>query len=210
MSAVHNAEQIAHSRQEEQATHLAIHGQQRVTRKTAAKLRMRREDWSGDERWETRALRLMYPAKTFAVESINNHSALAEVIAAAEDADALEDADRLPSAVDDVKEAEEGNSDENDVDGISEKEEDEGSDENEEARDSKFDWALKMSASGVHNHHLTKELWESFAENRTVKDPRLTKYVEVLHKAGTNVKEILQYLRERTGNFDLFLVWFQV
>ncbi|KAF4032602.1 hypothetical protein GN244_ATG15534 [Phytophthora infestans] len=40
--------------------------------------------------------------------------------------------------VDDVKEAEEGNSDENDVDGISEKEEDEGSDENEEARDSKF------------------------------------------------------------------------
>lgn len=55
-----------------------------------------------------------------------------------------------------------------------------------------------MSASSVHNHHLTKALWESDAENRTVKDVRLTNDVEVLHRDGANVKGILQYLRERT------------
>lgn len=96
--AVHSAEQIACSRQEEQAAHLAIHGQQRVTRKTAAKLRINHEDWPGDDRWETRALLLMYPRKSIAVESTDNDRALAEVIAAKEDVDAFEDAGPLLSA----------------------------------------------------------------------------------------------------------------
>ncbi|KAF4132294.1 hypothetical protein GN958_ATG18527 [Phytophthora infestans] len=56
-----------------------------------------------------------------------------------------------------------------------------------------------MSGSGVHNHRLTKELWESYAENRAVKDVHLTNDGEVLHKAGANVKGILRYLREHTG-----------
>ncbi|EEY59974.1 uncharacterized protein PITG_13136 [Phytophthora infestans T30-4] len=74
---------------EEQAAHLAIHGQQRVTRKTAAKLRINHEDWPGDDRWETRALLLMYPRKSIAVESTDNDRALAEVIAAKEDVQVL-------------------------------------------------------------------------------------------------------------------------
>ncbi|KAG3237379.1 hypothetical protein PI124_g17633 [Phytophthora idaei] len=35
-------------------------------------------------------------------------------------------------------------------------------------------WELKVSASGMHNHRISKALWESYAENRTVKDPVLT------------------------------------
>ncbi|KAF4046933.1 hypothetical protein GN244_ATG00581 [Phytophthora infestans] len=158
--AVHNAEQIVRSRQEEQAAHLAIHGQLQVTRKPAAKLRRNHEDWSGDELWETRTLRLMYPTKTFAVESTDNDRALAEVIAAEEDADALKDADPLPSTdgkdgsdfhdalhekeLDDVLEAEEGSSNENDVDRISEEGKDEESDEDGEIGESKFGAAPKI------------------------------------------------------------------
>ncbi|KAF1791794.1 MULE transposase domain [Phytophthora cactorum] len=61
-------------------------------------------------------------------------------------------------------------------------------------------WELKVSASGMHNHRIGKALWESYAENRTVKDPVLTKNVEILHRAGANVKGILRYLRERSGS----------
>ncbi|KAI9994478.1 hypothetical protein PInf_011110 [Phytophthora infestans] len=109
---------------------------------------------TGDDRWETRALRLMYPAKTIAVESPNNDRVLAEVIAAEEEGDAFEDASPLPSAdgtddsdfydaphekeVDDVLEAEEGSSDENAANGIS-VEENEGSDEDEEIGESIFE-----------------------------------------------------------------------
>ncbi|KAF4148149.1 hypothetical protein GN958_ATG02663 [Phytophthora infestans] len=95
--AAHNAEQITRSRQEEQAAHLIIHGQQRVTRKTTAKLRRSREDWSGNERWKSHALRALYRAKTSVVKSTDNDRALAEAIGAEEDADALKDADHLPS-----------------------------------------------------------------------------------------------------------------
>lgn len=56
-----------------------------------------------------------------------------------------------------------------------------------------------MSAFGVHHHHLTKDRWESYAENRAVNDPCLTNDVEVLHKAGANVKGTLQYLHECAG-----------
>ncbi|KAG2975649.1 hypothetical protein PC120_g25811 [Phytophthora cactorum] len=61
-------------------------------------------------------------------------------------------------------------------------------------------WELNVSASGMHSHRISKALWESYAEKRTVKDPMLTKDVEVLHRAGANVKGILRYLRERTDN----------
>ncbi|KAF4134149.1 hypothetical protein GN958_ATG16624 [Phytophthora infestans] len=158
--AVHNAEQIVRSRQEEQAAHLAIDDQLQATRKTAAKPRRNREDWSGDELWETRTLRLMYPTKTFAAESTNNDRALAEVIVAEEDADALKDADPLPSAdgkygsdfhdaphkkeLDDMLEAEEGSSNENEVDGISEEGKDEESDEDGGIGESKFGAAPKL------------------------------------------------------------------
>ncbi|EGZ19484.1 hypothetical protein PHYSODRAFT_490466 [Phytophthora sojae] len=60
-------------------------------------------------------------------------------------------------------------------------------------------WRLRVNATGKHNHDLNKHLWESYAENRTVKDPQLTEAVAVLHKAGANTHGILQYLRERTG-----------
>ncbi|KAE9261050.1 hypothetical protein PR003_g34095, partial [Phytophthora rubi] len=60
-------------------------------------------------------------------------------------------------------------------------------------------WVIKVSASGNHNHDLSEHLWESYAENRTVKDSQLANDVAVLHKAGANAKGILQYLRERTG-----------
>ncbi|KAG6954652.1 hypothetical protein JG688_00012253 [Phytophthora aleatoria] len=56
----HRAEEIARSRHEEKATHLAIHGKQRVTRNTAALLKKDREedaDSPPGERWESRALR---------------------------------------------------------------------------------------------------------------------------------------------------------
>ncbi|KAF4031906.1 hypothetical protein GN244_ATG16217 [Phytophthora infestans] len=99
-------------------------------------------------------------SKTFAVESTDNDGALAEVIAAEEDADAHEDTDPLPSTdgtddsdfrdvplekeVDDAYEAEDRSSGENDVDGRSEEEEDEGSDEDEETGHSKFGAAPKI------------------------------------------------------------------
>ncbi|KAI9983065.1 hypothetical protein PInf_006987 [Phytophthora infestans] len=248
-----NAEQIARSRQEEKAAHLAIYGQQRVTRKTAAKLRMNREDWPGDDRWETRALRLMYPENTIAVESTDNDRALAEIFAAEEDAEAFEDADPLPSAdgTDDSDFHDAPHEKEmNDVLGEEEKAfhaafevfqretyqqfsrrsstsvkirnnqmtknaealktsgrrarkavnliptdwehysitykcihgqeykaRGKGKRKHRKVRDTKCsaklnvrvtatsygDWELKMSASGVHNHHITKELWESYA-----------------------------------------------
>ncbi|KAE8958288.1 hypothetical protein PR001_g31105, partial [Phytophthora rubi] len=60
-------------------------------------------------------------------------------------------------------------------------------------------WVIKVSASGNHNHDLSEHLWESYAENRTVKDSQLANDVAVLHKAGANAKGILQYLRERKG-----------
>ncbi|EGZ19060.1 hypothetical protein PHYSODRAFT_499264 [Phytophthora sojae] len=60
-------------------------------------------------------------------------------------------------------------------------------------------WRLRVNATGKHNPDLNKHLWESYAENRTVKDPQLTEDVAVLHKAGANTHGILQYLRERTG-----------
>ncbi|KAG6622589.1 uncharacterized protein IUM83_05490 [Phytophthora cinnamomi] len=60
-------------------------------------------------------------------------------------------------------------------------------------------WHLRVNATGNHNHNLNKHIWDNYAENRTVKDPRLTDDVAVLHKAGANTQGILQYLRERTG-----------
>ncbi|KAF4129176.1 hypothetical protein GN958_ATG21631 [Phytophthora infestans] len=66
------------------------------------------------------------------------------------------------------------------------------------------DLELKRIGSGVRNHYLTKELWESYAENRTVKDVRLTNDVEVLQSAGANGKGILLYIHGRTAKFKCF------
>ncbi|KAG3050240.1 hypothetical protein PI124_g20195 [Phytophthora idaei] len=87
----HRAEQIARSCPEEKATHLAIHGKHRVTRTTAALLKKDREEDAGSprgERWESRAPRHMFPASTASADSTDDGSALSEVIAALEAADA--------------------------------------------------------------------------------------------------------------------------
>ncbi|KAG3110903.1 hypothetical protein PI124_g24784, partial [Phytophthora idaei] len=83
----HRAEQIARSCPEEKATHLAIHGKHRVTRTTAALLKKDREedaDSPRGERWESRALRHMFPASTASADSTDDGSALSEAIAALE------------------------------------------------------------------------------------------------------------------------------
>lgn len=81
-------------------------------------------------------------------------------------------------------------------------------------------WYVRVTTSGNHNHNLNKRIWENYAENRIVKDPRLTNDVEVLRKAGANAQGILKYLRERTGTYhhlfgmfsvnDIFLFFFGV
>eukprot|EP00644_Phytophthora_capsici_P007426 jgi/Phyca11/112228/e_gw1.21.368.1 len=60
-------------------------------------------------------------------------------------------------------------------------------------------WYLCVNPSGEHNHALNKRTFESYAENRTVKDAQLTRDVAILHKAGAKAKGILRYLREQTG-----------
>ncbi|POM62459.1 hypothetical protein PHPALM_28391 [Phytophthora palmivora] len=59
-------------------------------------------------------------------------------------------------------------------------------------------WYLRVNASGNHNHNLNKHIWSSYAENRTVKEPHLTKDVAVLHQAGANPQGISKYIREQT------------
>ncbi|GMF43370.1 unnamed protein product [Phytophthora fragariaefolia] len=61
-------------------------------------------------------------------------------------------------------------------------------------------WYLRVNPSGFHNHNLNRHIWENYAENRTVKDPKLSEEVKVLRKAGANAQGILQYLRERTDS----------
>ncbi|OWY95275.1 hypothetical protein PHMEG_00034763 [Phytophthora megakarya] len=65
-------------------------------------------------------------------------------------------------------------------------------------------WYLCVNASDGHNHTLNKHSFESYAENRTVKDVELTRAVATLHRAGANAQCILRYLRERTGWFFKF------
>ncbi|POM58472.1 LOW QUALITY PROTEIN: Hypothetical protein PHPALM_36873 [Phytophthora palmivora] len=55
-------------------------------------------------------------------------------------------------------------------------------------------WYLRVNASGNHNHNLNKHIWSSYAENRTVKEPHLTK------DAGANPQGILKYLRAKKNN----------
>ncbi|KAG6942159.1 hypothetical protein JG687_00019222, partial [Phytophthora cactorum] len=76
----HRAEEIACSRHEEKATHLAIHGKQRD--------REEDDDSPPGERWEIRALRHMFPASTASADSTDDGSALGEAIAALEAAGA--------------------------------------------------------------------------------------------------------------------------
>ncbi|GMF52864.1 unnamed protein product [Phytophthora fragariaefolia] len=64
-------------------------------------------------------------------------------------------------------------------------------------------WYLRVNPSGFHNHNLNRHIWENYAENRTVKDPKLSEEVKVLRKAGANAQGILQYLRERTEQVGL-------
>ncbi|KAG3160344.1 hypothetical protein PC128_g21127 [Phytophthora cactorum] len=75
----HRTEEIDRSRHKEKATHLAIHGKQRVTRNTAALLKKDREedaDSPPGERWESRVLRHMFPANTASADSTDDGSAL--------------------------------------------------------------------------------------------------------------------------------------
>ncbi|KAF4031601.1 hypothetical protein GN244_ATG16592 [Phytophthora infestans] len=41
-------------------------------------------------------------------------------------------------------------------------------------------WYVRVTTSENHNHNLNKRIWENYAENRIVKDPRLTNDVEEL------------------------------
>ncbi|KAF4043630.1 hypothetical protein GN244_ATG03943 [Phytophthora infestans] len=211
-----NAEQIARSRQEEKAAHLAIYGQQRVTRKTAAKLRMNREDWPGDDRWETRALRLMYPENTIAVESTDNDRALAEIFAAEEDAEAFEDADPLPSAdgtddsdfhdaphekeMNDVLGEEEESSDENDVDGISEDDEDEASDEDGEMGESKSGAEPKIHQTLSNNRKVCvpRETYQQFSRRSStsvkIRNNQMTKNAEALKTSGRRARKAVNLI----------------
>ncbi|GMF49228.1 unnamed protein product [Phytophthora fragariaefolia] len=56
-------------------------------------------------------------------------------------------------------------------------------------------WYLRVNPSGFHNHNLNRHIWGNYAENRTVKDPKLSEEVKVLRKAGANAQGIL-HLRD--------------
>ncbi|KAL3663611.1 hypothetical protein V7S43_011497 [Phytophthora oleae] len=58
---------------------------------------------------------------------------------------------------------------------------------------------LQVTATGGHNHDVNAYIWNSYAENRVVKDQALKRDVAVLHKDGATAKGILSYLREQTG-----------
>ncbi|KAG6952149.1 hypothetical protein JG687_00013201 [Phytophthora cactorum] len=203
----HRTEEIDRSRHEEKATHLAIHGKQRVTRNTAALLKKDREedaDSPPGERWESRVLRHMFPASTASADSTDdgNDSDFEEGKnkfprdGTPDESDSSESAFTVKSSGETADEIRvDGRDGEEEAEALSSGDDyvDQSSDENEEEDSSNND----QSESEEH-HRISKALWESYAEKRTVKDPMLTKDVEVLHRAGANVKGILRYLRERT------------
>ncbi|KAE8997726.1 hypothetical protein PR001_g19508 [Phytophthora rubi] len=56
-----------------------------------------------------------------------------------------------------------------------------------------------LKAKGSHNHALSPELWEYYAENRRIQDPLVLQAVGDMRQSGSSAKGILAYLRKRTG-----------
>ncbi|KAE8972758.1 hypothetical protein PR001_g26506 [Phytophthora rubi] len=61
------------------------------------------------------------------------------------------------------------------------------------------EYYIYARASGEHNHALTDELWDYYAENRTIHDPALLSTVGDMRSAGSSSKGILAWLRKKSG-----------
>ncbi|KAE8963071.1 hypothetical protein PF011_g29166, partial [Phytophthora fragariae] len=51
----------------------------------------------------------------------------------------------------------------------------------------------------IHNHTVSKAVFENHVSNRRVEDPNILSFVDELQSAGSKPKLILQYLRKKTG-----------
>ncbi|KAE9016891.1 hypothetical protein PF011_g6943 [Phytophthora fragariae] len=61
------------------------------------------------------------------------------------------------------------------------------------------EYYIYARASGEHNHALTDELWDYYAEDRTIHDPALLSTVADMRSAGSSSKGILAWLRKKSG-----------
>ncbi|KAF4150066.1 MULE transposase domain-containing protein [Phytophthora infestans] len=61
------------------------------------------------------------------------------------------------------------------------------------------DFYVFVRPTGEHNHPLSNELWDYYAENRTIQDPMLLSTMEEMRSAGSSSKGILAWLRKKTG-----------
>ncbi|KAF4041420.1 hypothetical protein GN244_ATG06275 [Phytophthora infestans] len=62
------------------------------------------------------------------------------------------------------------------------------------------DFYVFVRPTGEHNHPLSNELWDYYAENRTIQDPMLLSTMGEMRSAGSSSKGILAWLRKKTGN----------
>ncbi|KAG6943629.1 hypothetical protein JG688_00017513 [Phytophthora aleatoria] len=53
----------------------------------------------------------------------------------------------------------------------------------------------------VHNHQISKAIFENHVSNRRVEDPNLLTIVDELQEAGSKPKLIIQFLRKKTGKY---------
>ncbi|KAE8913866.1 hypothetical protein PF003_g2478 [Phytophthora fragariae] len=69
------------------------------------------------------------------------------------------------------------------------------------------EYYIYARASGEHNHALTDELWDYYAEDRTIHDPALLSTVADMRSAGSSSKGILAWLRKKSGKKTKLKDW---